>query len=174
VSEPGGGPDAGEVDRAVAPVITYRLGNDIPLDVVIELYRASTLGDRRPVDDRDTMASMLRHANLVVSAWDGARLVGLARSLTDFAYVAYLSDLAVDREYQRQGIGVDLVARTRAALGPSSSIVLLAAPAAVDYYPRIGFTHHPQAWVLRAADPLRPGSQTRVGPGSAACRKRQG
>lgn len=138
------------------PAIDYRTGNDIPLDLVIELYRASTLGERRPVDDRDTMAAMLRHGNLVVSAWDGVRLVGIARSLTDFAYVAYLADLAVHREYQRRGIGVELIARTRTAMGPSSSLVLLAAPAAVDYYPRIGFTHHPQAWVLRAADPLRP------------------
>jgi predicted N-acetyltransferase YhbS len=134
--------------------ITYRLGNDIPLDAAIELYKASTLGERRPVGERETMAAMMRHANLVVTAWDGERLVGIARSLTDFAYVAYLADLAVHRDYQRRGIGVELVARTRAAMGPSSSIVLLAAPAAVGYYPRIGFTHHRQAWVLAARDPL--------------------
>jgi predicted N-acetyltransferase YhbS len=137
--------------------ITYRRGNDVPLDLVIELYRASTLGERRPVDERETMAAMMRHANLVVTAWDGERLVGIARSLTDFAYVAYLADLAVHQAYQRLGIGVELVARTRAAMGPSSVIVLLAAPAAVDYYPRIGFSHHPQAWVLARRDPLRHG-----------------
>jgi ribosomal protein S18 acetylase RimI-like enzyme len=139
--------------------ITYRLGNDLPLDRVIELYRASTLGERRPVDERETMAAMLQHANLVVSAWDGERLVGIARSLTDVAYVAYLADLAVDREYQRQGIGVELVARTRAAMGPSATIVLLAAPAAVEYYPRIGFRHHPQAWVLGPGEPIPGGSE---------------
>jgi GNAT superfamily N-acetyltransferase len=139
--------------------LTYRLGNDIPLDTVIELYRASTLGLRRPVDDRETMAAMLEHANLVVSAWHGEMLVGVARSLTDFRYVAYLADLAVRLDYQRQGIGVELVRRTRAAMGPDSRIVLLAAPAAVDYYPRIGFTHHPQAWILHAQDAL-PGDST--------------
>jgi GNAT superfamily N-acetyltransferase len=139
--------------------LTYRLGNDIPLDTVIELYRASTLGLRRPVDDRETMAAMLEHANLVVSAWDAELLVGIARSLTDFRYVAYLADLAVHQDYQRRGIGVELVRRTRAAMGPDSRIVLLAAPAAVDYYPRIGFTHHPQAWILHAQDPL-PGDST--------------
>jgi GNAT superfamily N-acetyltransferase len=137
--------------------ISYRLGNDIPLDTFIELYRASTLGLRRPVDDRDAMAAMLQHANLVVSAWHGDLLVGIARSLTDFLYVAYLSDLAVHQDYQRTGIGIELIRRTREAMGPSSRIILLAAPAAVEYYPRIGFTHHPQAWILYARDefPIR-------------------
>ncbi len=132
--------------------ITYRTGNDIPLETFIELYNASTLGLRRPVDNRETMAAMLQHANLVVSAWDGETLVGIARSLTDFLYVAYLADLAVHQDYQRQGIGIELINRTRAMLGPESFIVLLAAPAAVEYYPRIGFTHNPQAWVLKAGD----------------------
>lgn len=132
--------------------ITYRLGNDIDLDAFIELYRASTLGERRPIGNRETMAAMLEHGNLTVSAWDGATLVGIARSLTDFAYVAYLSDLAVHAGYQRRGIGIELIARTRAAMGPDSSIILLAAPAAVGYYPKIGFTSHPHAWVLGARD----------------------
>lgn len=134
--------------------IIYRQGNDLPLEQVIELYRASTLGERRPVDDRDTMADMVRHANLVVTAWDGPQLVGISRCLTDFSYVAYLSDLAVRVSHQRMGIGVELIRRTRAALGPKASIVLLAAPAAADYYPRIGFTHHPRAWILNADDPI--------------------
>ncbi|MFA6958156.1 MAG: GNAT family N-acetyltransferase [Thermoanaerobaculia bacterium] len=134
--------------------ITYRIGNDIDLDAFIELYRASTLGERRPIGNRETMAAMLEHGNLTVSAWDGERLVGVSRSLTDFAYVAYLADLAVHAEYQRQGIGIELIARTRAAMGPDSSIILLAAPAAADYYPKIGFTHRPQAWMLRAKDPF--------------------
>lgn len=138
------------------PDIEYLIGNDIPLDTVIELYRASTLGLRRPVDDREAMMAMLRHANLVVSAWDGDLLVGIARTLTDFLYVGYLADLAVREDHQRQGIGVELIRRTRAAMGPGSRIVLLAAPAAVDYYPRIGFTHHDHAWVLAAEGPFPP------------------
>lgn len=139
-------------------MIAYRRGNDLDLDAVIELYGASTLGARRPVDERETMARMLDHANLVITAWDGIGLVGIARSLTDFAYVAYLSDLAVRLSHQRHGIGRALVRETRAAMGPRSKIVLLAAPAAADYYPKLGFTHHPQAWVLRAEDPLPGGS----------------
>jgi GNAT superfamily N-acetyltransferase len=134
--------------------ITYRRGNDIPLDTVIALYRDSTLGARRPIDNRDTMASMMAHANLVVTAWDGEQLVGISRTLTDFSYVGYCSDLAVHAAYQRRGIGVELLRQTRAAMGPDSSIILLAAPAAADYYPRIGFTPHPRAWMLKASDPL--------------------
>jgi ribosomal protein S18 acetylase RimI-like enzyme len=128
--------------------ITYRRGNGLDVDQTIALYRASTLGERRPVDDRACMAEMLSRANLVISAWDGDKLVGIARTLTDFCYVAYLADLAVDRAYQRQGIGRQLVDQTQAALGPGALIVLLAAPAAAEYYPHIGFTHHPQAWIL--------------------------
>src|SRR4029077_17930757 len=76
-------------------VIEYRVGNGLNLDEVIELYRASTLGERRPGDDRDCMRKMIGNANLVITAWDGDLLVGISRSLTDFSYVTYLSDLAV-------------------------------------------------------------------------------
>lgn len=134
--------------------IAFRYGNDLDLDQVIGLYRDSTLGERRPIDDRAIVEAMLRNANLVVTAWDGKRLVGLSRTLTDFAYVGYLSDLAVALSHQRLGIGTELVARTRARMGPRSMLVLLAAPKAVDYYPRLGFKRHESAWVLRAGEPL--------------------
>jgi len=136
-------------------MITYRTGNDLDLDAVHELYRASTLGERRPIDDRAILADMIRHANLVVTAWENDRLVGLSRSLTDFTYVAYLADLAVRDTHQKLGIGRELIARTRAEMGPRSMIVLLSAPAAIDYYPKLGFTKHGSAWVLRAGDELR-------------------
>jgi len=128
-------------------MIEYKVGNNLDLDEVIELYRASTLGDRRPVGERDRMQKMLQHANLVITAWEGGLLVGIARSLTDFAYCTYLSDLAVRLSHQRQRIGKELVRRTREEAGPAK-IILLAAPKAVDYYPHIGFTHHPHAWIL--------------------------
>lgn len=135
--------------------ITYRRGNDLDLDEVIDLYMASTLGARRPMDDREIAADMLRHANLVITAWDGDLLVGISRSLTDFSYVAYLADLAVRTSHQRQGIGKEMIRLTQEAMGPRSSIILLAAPAAVDYYPKIGFTHHNSAWILKAGEALR-------------------
>jgi GNAT superfamily N-acetyltransferase len=134
--------------------VEYRYGNDLDLDQVTELYRESTLGERRPIDDPEILRSMIAHANLVVTAWDGDLLVGIARTLTDFAYVGYLSDLAVRRSYQRQGIGIVLMEKTRERMGPRSMLVLLAAPKAVDYYPRVGFKRHDSAWLLRASDPL--------------------
>lgn len=130
--------------------IEYRKGNDIDLDAMIELYQSSTLGERRPVDNRQVMAGMLKQADLTVTAWDGERLVGISRTLTDFAYVAYLADLAVHVDYQKHGIGRRLVEETRAALEPTCFITLLAAPKADEYYPKLGFQRNPRAWVLPA------------------------
>ena len=130
-------------------MISYRRGNDLDVDQVIEMYRATTLGARRPVDDRARMAAMLANANLVITAWDGDLLVGISRSMTDFAYATYLSDLAVRESHQRQGIGRELIRETRRHSGGKVYVVLLAAPQAVEYYPRIGFERHESAWILR-------------------------
>lgn len=135
--------------------IEYRLGNQLDLDQVIELYVASTLGERRPVDDRERMGAMLANASIVVTAWDGETLVGIARSVSDFAYCTYLSDLAVRVSHQHQGIGRELIQRTREASGPKATLILLSAPAAVDYYPKIGLNRHDSAWFLRPEDNLR-------------------
>jgi len=136
-------------------VITYRVGGALDLDEAIGLYRASTLGERRPIDDRAIVEDMMRHANLIVTAWDRDLVVGISRSLTDFSYVCYLADLAVRDTHQKLGVGRELIARTRAELGPRAMVVLLAAPAAVDYYPKLGFTKHGSAWVLKAGENLR-------------------
>jgi predicted N-acetyltransferase YhbS len=132
---------------------SYRTGNKLDLDCVVELYRASTLGERRPVDDRDRMAAMLANANLVVTAWDQDLLIGIARSLTDFAYATYLSDLAVRVSHQKLGIGKELMRITQRE-GGQATVILLAAPKAADYYPRTGFTQHPSAWTLRAGQSI--------------------
>ncbi|MDA1190572.1 MAG: GNAT family N-acetyltransferase [Candidatus Poribacteria bacterium] len=133
-------------------MIEYRVGNDLDLDAVLELYRDSTLGERRPIHDRELFAAMIAQANLIIAAWDGDRLVGISRSVTDFAAVTYLADLAVSESHQRQGIGVELMRRTQEASGPKAQIILLAAPKAVEYYPRVGFTQHPSAWVLKPGE----------------------
>ena len=139
--------------------IEYRFGNALSVDELIELLRASTLGERRPIDDRAIVESMIAHGNLTVTAWDGALLVGFCRTLTDFLYVGYLSDLAVRDTHQRQGIGTAMIERTRERMGPRSSLVLLSAPKAVEYYPKIGFTQHHSAWLLRAEDAFpKPGA----------------
>jgi GNAT superfamily N-acetyltransferase len=136
-------------------MITYRLNAPLDLDAAIDLYRASTLGERRPIDDRACMQRMLDEANLTITAWDGETLVGIARSLTDWCYCCYLSDLAVRDTYQRRGIGKELIRRTQAELGPKATLILLAAPAAVDYYPHIGMEQHPSAWILRGGNAIK-------------------
>ena len=129
--------------------IEYRDDAAIGVDDAIDLYKRSTLGERRPVDRPDIFEGMLKNANLIVSAWSGERLVGIARTLTDFTYVAYLADLAVDADYQKQGIGKRLIEETKRRLKPECMIVLLAAPKADAYYPKLGFERNPRGWILR-------------------------
>lgn len=127
----------------------YKTDADISVEQAISLYKKSTLGERRPVDRPDIFANMLKHADLCITAWQGERLIGIARTLTDFSYVAYLADLAVDVEFQKQGIGTRLIEETKEQLGPECMLVLLAAPKANDYYPKLGFEHNPRAWMLK-------------------------
>ena len=120
----------------------------------IDLLRRSTLAERRPVDAPHCIEAMLAHANLLCTAWEGEKLVGVARSVTDFEYCCYLSDLAVDLSYQRRGIGKQLIALTQSKLGSRAKIILLAAPKAQEYYPKIGFESHRSAWILSAGQNL--------------------
>lgn len=127
--------------------IEYRFGNDLNLDQVIDLYVSSTLGERRPVHNRERMRRMIANANLVITAWDEETMAGIARSLTDSVYCTYLSDLAVRVSHQKRGIGRELIRLTKEHSG-SATLILLAAPKAAEYYPHIGFQPHPSAWVL--------------------------
>jgi len=130
-------------------MIEYRDNATITAEQAIDLYKRSTLGERRPIHNVQTFEAMLKNANLTITAWDGETLVGISRSLTDFAYVAYLADLAVDEQYQRSGIGKQLIEETKSRLGAECMIVLLAAPKANEYYEHIGFDHNPRAWTLK-------------------------
>ena len=130
-------------------MIQYRDDAHISAEQAIDLYIRSSLGERRPIHNRETFEAMLKNANLIITAGDGEKLVGISRTLTDIAYVAYLADLAVDQDYQRAGIGKQLIAETQSRLGPDCMIVLLAAPKANEYYGHIGFEHNPRAWTLK-------------------------
>ncbi|MFE9119860.1 GNAT family N-acetyltransferase [Streptomyces sp. NPDC007172] len=125
------------------------VGASLDVEEVLALYRASTLAERRPVDDVERFTKMLGGADLVITARLDGRLIGIARSLTDGAYATYLSDIAVDVAHQRRGVGRDLIRATQEA-APRAKLVLLSAPAAVDYYPHIGFKRHESAWTLDA------------------------
>ena len=129
--------------------ITYKVNYPLNIEQAIDLYKRSTLGERRPVDKPDVFAKMLKNADLIITAWDNDKLVGIARTLTDYGYVAYLADLAVDIEYQKKGIGKKLVEMTEENIDDTAHIVLLAAPAANEYYQKIGFTHNPRAWIKK-------------------------
>jgi GNAT superfamily N-acetyltransferase len=116
-----------------------RIGVNEPVDTadIIAVFVSS--GIRRPVDDPERIARMFAHADLVVSAWDGGRLVGVARALTDFSYCCYLSDIAVMKEYQRRGIGAAMIDLVRERIGEETMLLLLSAPGAMTYYPQLGF-----------------------------------
>ena len=135
--------------------IEYKINVPVTVNQFSALLRSSTLGERRPIDDADCLAGMLKNCNLTVTAWDGENLVGMARSMTDFHYACYLSDLAVDHAFQKRGIGKMLLTKTRAELGPKCNLVLLAAPAANTYYERLGFHHNPRCWILGPNENMR-------------------
>lgn len=134
--------------------VTYRVNQPITTEQFIDLLKASALSERRPIEDRQCMEGMVNNSNLLVSAWRGEKLIGVARSLTDFHYACYLSDLAVDRQYQKQGIGKQLQIITQRQLGEKCQLILVAAPAAHSYYGHIGFTNNPRCWVLGRKDEI--------------------
>jgi ribosomal protein S18 acetylase RimI-like enzyme len=106
-------------------------------------------GLNRPTDDLVRMTQMLAHGNILITAWDDDKLVGVARSLTDFCFCCYLSDLAVDESYQNHGIGKRLIELTQEKIGPSTTLLLLAAPTAMGYYPKVGFEAVPNGWTIK-------------------------
>jgi ribosomal protein S18 acetylase RimI-like enzyme len=128
-------------------MITYEINKPLDAADVARLFDASTIS--RPTDDVPRIARMLQHGNLTVSAWDGDKLVGISRSLTDFVFCCYLSDLAVDATYQHHGIGKEMIAITRREIGEQTTLLLLAAPEAIDYYPKVGFAKIENGYVIR-------------------------
>jgi predicted N-acetyltransferase YhbS len=114
----------------------------------IDLLERSTLGERRPVNEMETIRRMLENADVIVTARADGLLVGISRAITDYSFCTYLSDLAVDVNYQRQGIGKELIARTHEAAGHNTTLILLAAPKARTYYPHVGMQAHDSCWVI--------------------------
>ena len=123
------------------------INRTLTAEQVATLYKLS--GINRPTDDLPRMQRLLDNANLTVSAWEGETLVGLARSFCDYGWVCYLSDLAVVQNDQRQGIGRALIEATRTDIGPQCQLVLLSAPAAMEYYPKVGFENVKNAFVIK-------------------------
>ena len=135
-------------------MITYQIEETVAIKEFREVLINSTLGERRPIDDFETLSKMLEHGNLIVTARDKKTLIGIARSLTDFNFCTYLSDLAVDENYQKMGIGKELMRQTKLA-APKAKLILLSAPKAVNYYPKIGMTKWEQCFVLDDVNDLK-------------------
>lgn len=129
--------------------IIYRSDIKISTDQFIDVLKRSTLAERRQVDDRDRIEKMLQHGNIIITAWKGDLLIGVSRALTDFSFCCYLSDLAVDKTFQKQGIGKELIRLTHEAAGKNATLILLAAPKAVEYYPKIGMEQFKDCFIIR-------------------------
>lgn len=127
--------------------ITYKITAVPALDDIIEVYKSS--GINRPITDRKRIQQMYEHSNLIATAWDDNKLIGIARSLTDFCYCCYLSDLAVSKSFQKQGIGKSLVQLTKSHIGETVTLILLAAPEAINYYSKIGMTCIDNGFIIR-------------------------
>ena len=130
------------------PIVAYRIEPDLTVEEFIDILSRSTLAERRPVNDIVAIQRMLQNADAILTARIADHLVGVARSLTDFAFATYLSDLAVDERYQRRGIGKELIRRTHEAAGLHTTLILLSAPKAEMYYPHIGMVKHESCWTL--------------------------
>lgn len=130
--------------------LVYRINAPVSPGQVIEVFSSS--GINRPVNDEARIAQMLRYGNLTITAWFGGRLVGFARSLTDYCFCCYLSDLAVSSDFQRQGIGKKLIELTKQQVGEQTTLLLLAAPAAKDYYPKTGMDRYVDTFVIKRTE----------------------
>ena len=135
-------------------MIVYQIENDLGADEFTHLLINSTLGERRPVHEPERIAKMLEHGNLIITARLNRKLIGVARSLTDFLYCTYLSDLAVAADHQKLGIGKELIRLTKKET-PSAKLILLSAPKAVDYYLKIDMKKWEQCYVLDDIEELK-------------------
>jgi len=130
-------------------MVSYALEPNLTEVEFVDVLVRSTLAERRPIAEPATVRAMLRNADVIVTARVEGLLVGVSRAISDFGYCTYLSDLAVDIGHQKGGIGKELVRRTHEAAGLTTTLILLAAPAAREYYPRIGMSKHDSCWIVQ-------------------------
>ena len=133
--------------------VTYQLEPHLPLEEFVDVLKRSTLAERRPMNETATLQAMLHNADVIVTARIDGVLVGVSRAITDFSFCTYLADMAVDVQYQRQGIGKELLRRTHEAAGLQTNLILLAAPRAQTYYPHVGMIRHESCWTMPRQPP---------------------
>lgn len=127
--------------------LIYRIDITPETDQIIDVYNSS--GINRPTVDKERIKKMYDNSNLIVTAWDNDKLVGISRSLTDYCYCCYLSDLAIRKDYQKRGIGKNLIEITKNEIGEQTALILLSAPIAMDYYPKVGFQKIDYAYLIK-------------------------
>ncbi|WP_066369637.1 GNAT family N-acetyltransferase [Neobacillus fumarioli] len=126
--------------------IKYEFEQNLAATELADVFKKS--GIRRPVEDLERIQRMIDHADIIVTARDNGKLVGIGRAITDYSYCCYLSDLAVDKEYQRSGIGKEIIRLIQEKLGDEAALILIAAPSAVEYYPKIGFDKLDRGFII--------------------------
>ncbi len=134
--------------------IEYKINTPITSEQFIAVLKESSLAERRPIDNIECIKGMVENSNLIITAWNENKLIGVARSVTDFNYACYLSDLAVHKKYQKNGIGKKLQELTQKQLGKECKLILIAAPNANAYYEHIGFTNNNRCWVLEPEEKI--------------------
>jgi len=130
----------------MSPQISYKFGIVPTTEQVIELYNDAGLP--RPTHDPHRIRTMFENSDLIVTAWDRSKLVGVSRTITDWVWCSYLADLAIRPDYKRSGIGKRLIELTREKTGEQSMLLLLSVPTAMDYYPKVGFTKEDRAFSI--------------------------
>lgn len=130
--------------------IKYSFDKKPTADQIIELY--DNTGLPRPTYDRERIKKMYDNSNLVVTAWYKDLLVGVSRSITDWVWACYLSDLAVRNNYKKKGIGRQLINLTKEKVGDQSMILLLSVPTAMEYYPKVGFKTQESSFIIDRAE----------------------
>lgn len=128
-------------------MIVYKIENNLSVEDFKTVLIESTLADRRPVNESGRLLNMVKQGNLIITAREQGKLIGVSRSLTDFSFCTYLSDLAVIKEFQKKGIGKELIRQTKLA-APLAKLILLSAPDAIQYYTKIGMTQHKYCYYL--------------------------
>jgi N-acetylglutamate synthase-like GNAT family acetyltransferase len=127
--------------------IQFKINAPLRTEAVIEVFRSS--GITRPIEDEKRIEAMIKNSNLVISAWNGIELIGIARSVTDYNYCCYLSDLAVKEEHQKSGIGKTLIELTQQTIGENTMLLLLSAAPAMEYYPKVGFEKAENGFIIK-------------------------
>lgn len=135
-------------------MIEYKREKNISIEEFKQVLVNSTLGERRPINEFERLSNMIEHSNLIITARENGKLIGISRSLTDFSFCTYLSDLAVDKKYQKKGIGKELIQKTKLET-PNAKLILLAAPEAIPYYPKIGMTQYKFCYYLDSVGELK-------------------